>query len=113
MDEDNLKRHTELLGRLDAMVMVLRRGSNYPSYKFNTGSDSQCYVQKNVHSFVDAIHNPNANPVQVTLMEEGVTMYSNTVAPGDTLPLYGMPFMRECVLVTDGAAITIWGRVRG
>ena len=111
MDDVTLAQHNEVVSRMDAMVALLRRGSHYQAFRFNTGSNSQCHVQKQ-HSFIDGIHNPNATNTTVTLKEDGVVVYQNTLAPGDTVPAIGMPFMRECVLITDGNAVTIWGRIR-
>lgn len=108
---EEVKRHNETIQRFEKFLGILRNELHWAAFRFNTGSDQQCYVQKQ-HCFVDGIHNPNAANVTVTLKEDGVVIYQETIAPGATSANLRIPFMRECVLVTDGAAVTIWGRIR-
>lgn len=112
MDNEEVKNLNETMKRFEKLLQIARMELHWQPFRFNTGSVQHCYVQKNRHCQVDGIHNPNPTSTQVTLKEEGVIIYQNTLAPYSSDPRLELPFMRECVLTTDGNAITIWGKIR-
>lgn len=109
--DEALKQFNATVQRFEKFLSILRNELHWQAFRFNTGSSERCYIQKQ-HCFVDGLHNPNGVDVTVTLSEDGVNFFNDTLAPGYTSPPIKMPFMRECVIVTDGLPVTIWGRIR-
>lgn len=111
-DDTQTKQLTDTIRRFEKLLGILRNELQWQAFRFNTGQSVKSCVQKQ-HCFVDGIHNPAATNTQVSLYEDGVLVYNTTLPPGQTERQLQLPFMRECVLLTDGNAVTIWGRIRG
>lgn len=112
-DDEQENQFDKSLQQLGEVLRAIRKELQFQAFRFLTGSTDKSHVLKQ-HGFIDGIHNPatNGGPVTITLLEGMVTVYQNTLEPGDSTPMLGIPFMRECAIITDGLPVVIWGRIR-